>query len=139
MAFDTANWTSFGDAAVICHLCEKSTGITLCDNYVRWMNDVTGWDLTLEELTQIADRIYTTERAFNCREGVTRKDDRLPWRFMNEPVPEGPLKGMYCPEEELDTMLDMYYELRGWDANGIPTKETLERHGVGYMADQLDY
>ena len=139
MAFDTANWTSFGDAAVICHLCEKSTGAALCDNYVRWMNDVTGWDLTLDELTAIADRIYTTERAFNCREGISRKDDRLPWRFMNEPIPEGPLKGMYCPEEELDKMLDMYYELRGWDSNGIPSKETLERHGIGYMAEQLDY
>jgi aldehyde:ferredoxin oxidoreductase len=65
--------------------------------------------------------------------------DRLPWRFMKEPIPEGPLKGMYCPEEQLDKMLDMYYELRGWDTNGIPSKETLERHGIGYMADQLDY
>ncbi|HHN81664.1 MAG TPA: aldehyde ferredoxin oxidoreductase [Methanomicrobia archaeon] len=139
IAFDTANWTTFGDAAVICHLCEKSTGLVLTENYVRWVNDTIGWDLTLEELTEIADRIYTMERAFNCREGITRKDDKLPWRFMNEPIPDGPLKGMYCPQEELDQMLDRYYELRGWNENGIPTKERLEKFGIGYVADQLEY
>lgn len=139
MAFDTSNWTTFGDAAVICHLCEKTTGMVLTENYVRWVNDTIGWDITLDELTEIADRIYTMERAFNCREGVSRKDDKLPWRFMNEPIPDGPLKGMYCPQEELDQMLDKYYELRGWDSNGIPSKERLEELGIGYVAEQLDY
>ncbi|MHC1605051.1 MAG: aldehyde ferredoxin oxidoreductase family protein [Candidatus Methanofastidiosia archaeon] len=137
MACDSANWTTFGDAAVVCHLCEKATGLYLTDNYVRWVNDVTGWNLTLDDLTEISHRIYTLERAFNCREGISRKDDKLPWRFMNEPIPSGPLKGMYCPQEELDTMLDRYYELRGWDKNGIPTKKKLEELGIGYVADEL--
>ncbi len=137
LAFDTANWTTFGDAAVICHLCEKSAGLVLTDNYVRWVNDVVGWNITLEELTEISDRIYTMERCFNCREGIRRKDDKLPWRFMNEPIPDGPLKGMYCPQEELDKMLDMYYELRGWGKDGVPTKERLEQLGIGYAYEQM--
>lgn len=138
-AYDTSNWTTFGDAAVICHLCEGSCGKVLTENYVRWVNDVTGWNMTLEELAAMADRIYTLERCFNCREGIRRKDDKLPWRFMNEPIPSGPLKGMYCPQEELDKLLDDYYALRGWNEDGIPSREKLKEHGIEYVADQLDY
>jgi aldehyde:ferredoxin oxidoreductase len=44
---------------------------------------------------------------------------------MHEPIPEGPSAGMYCPPEELAVMLDEYYRLRGWDADGVPTRARL--------------
>jgi aldehyde:ferredoxin oxidoreductase len=49
---------------------------------------------------------------------------------MNEPIPTGTSKGMYTTQEELDTMLDEYYDLRGWDRKGVPTKATLKRLGL---------
>ena len=67
---------------------------------------------------------------FSVREGVRRKDDVLPWKVMHEPIPDGPSAGMHCPPEELSEMLDAYYALRGWDADGVPTRERLVGLGL---------
>ena len=64
------------------------------------------------------------------REGVRRKDDTLPWRVMHEPIPDGPSAGMLCPPAELSTMLDRYYDLRGWDTDGVPTEARLSALGL---------
>ena len=90
---------------------------------------VTGWDVTLEELLTTGERIYNLCRLFNIREGISRKDDTLPLRI-GEPLQEGGSAGHTVNQEELNHMLDEYYELRGWDQNGIPTPETLERLGL---------
>jgi aldehyde:ferredoxin oxidoreductase len=86
---------------------------------------VTGWDVSAADLETIGERVINLERLFNVREGVRRRDDALPWRVMHEPIPDGPSAGMYCPPEELDAMLDRYYDLRGWDAEGVPTRERI--------------
>jgi aldehyde:ferredoxin oxidoreductase len=79
------------------------------------------------------------EKAFNTREGATRKDDTIPWRFMNEPIRSGPSKGMITSQEELDKMLDEYYQLHGWDREtGLPTREILEEIELKDVADQLE-
>ena len=49
---------------------------------------------------------------------------------MHEPIPDGPSAGMHCPPEELGEMLDAYYALRGWDADGVPTRERLAALGL---------
>jgi aldehyde:ferredoxin oxidoreductase len=59
-----------------------------------------------------------------------RSFDYPPPRFMEEPVQSGPNKGRFIPLEIIDAMLDEYYDLRGWDNNGIPTVETLKRFGL---------
>lgn len=79
-----------------------------------------------ENLVRIAERIVTLKRAFNVREGANRTDDQLPDRFFS-PMPEGPGKGQVV---NLDIMLNEYYKLRGWDENGIPTKDTLVQLGL---------
>ncbi|MBA7716242.1 hypothetical protein ES703_125310 [subsurface metagenome] len=79
-------------------------------------------------LRLMGERLVTLKRMFNVREGITRKDDQLPKRF-SEPMPDGPGKGAFVT---LDPMLDEYYELRGWDENGIPTKETLNRLNLDF-------
>ena len=107
-------------------------GLFLNDNYVRLIHAATGWELDLPELERIGERICTLERAFNVREGITRKDDTLPWRVQHEPIPDGPSKGCYCPPEELDRMLDEYYDLRGWTREGIPTAERLRALGLDF-------
>ena len=100
------------------------------DNYARMVNAVTGWDLGVPDLERIGERICNLERAFNCREGVSRADDTLPWRVQHEPIPEGPSQGMHCPPDELNRMLDEYYALRGWTPNGIPIPERLLALGL---------
>jgi aldehyde:ferredoxin oxidoreductase len=74
--------------------------------------------------------VVNLERLFNVREGVRRQDDVLPWRVMHEPIPDGPSAGMHCRPHELAMMLDRYYALRGWDADGVPTPERLAALGL---------
>jgi aldehyde:ferredoxin oxidoreductase len=90
---------------------------------------VTGWDIDLRDLLTAAERIYTLCRMFNVREGINRADDTLPAR-LGEPLREGGSAGQTVTAEDLEAMLEEYYELRGWDKNGIPTPETLNRLGL---------
>ncbi len=90
---------------------------------------VTGEDLT-PELMSIGERIYALERVILNREGVRRKDDYLPERFMTEAVPAGPASGHVLTRAMYDRMLDEYYSLRGWDEDGVPKLETLHRLGL---------
>lgn len=89
-----------------------------------------------EYLRLAGERIWNLERAFNCREGFTRADDRLPERFLRESHAEGPLAGQVFEQEP---MLDEYYDVRGWNsASGRPTRATLERLGLKDAADELE-
>jgi aldehyde:ferredoxin oxidoreductase len=89
----------------------------------------TGVDLT-PELATIGERIYNLERLIILGEGLTRADDYLPDRIMREALPGGPAAGKVLTQELYDTMLDEYYQARGWDAGGHPTQATLTRLGL---------
>lgn len=137
-AFRTQNFTAMDDSLTQCRFAsERGFGGLINDNYARMINSVTGWNLTLEEIEEIGERIYNLERAFNCREGVSRKDDALPHRTSHQPIPDGPSKGMQTPPDEFNAMLDEYYRLRGWDSNGIPTREKLTALGLEEAARDL--
>ena len=86
--------------------------------------DVTGYDFNPELMT-IGNRICTLERLILDREGITREDDMLPRRIMEEPLPEGMAKGRVITPGMYNEMLDEYYQVRGWDSRGVPKKETL--------------
>ncbi len=87
----------------------------------------------VKEMYRIAQRICNLRRAFNIREGMTRKDDALPPRFTKESMPEGPGKGKVA---NLELMLREYYQMRDWP-NGIPSRKTLVDLGLTDVADQL--
>jgi len=92
---------------------------------------VTGIEMTPEELQKAGERVNNLGRLFNIREGLTRKDDSLPWKVMNVPIPdEGVAKGSFVSQEDLDLLLDDYYEVRGWTKDGIPTVEKLNEIGM---------
>lgn len=96
--------------------------------FVGLLNAATGFDYTEDEYLKTGERIWNLTRMFNVREGVTRKDDTLPPRFLKEE-----LDGMdekVITSENLDIMLNEYYQLRGWNDDGIPTKEKLEELGL---------
>jgi aldehyde:ferredoxin oxidoreductase len=112
---------------LVCDMPAKFVPMSL-DMYSQYFHAASGESVSTEDFLKIADRIETLIRMFNNREGFTRKDDTLPYRTLNEPLPDGPAKGQFIGEENLNKMIDEYYALRGWDVSGIPTEETLKRH-----------
>lgn len=137
-AIRSQNFTAVGDSLVLCRFTgERGFGLFINENYARMINAVTGWDLEVEDVERIGERICNLERAANIREGITRRHDCLPHRVMKEPIPSGPSKGMYCPMEELDRMLDEYYILRGWTADGVPGTEKLRELGLEFAIQEI--
>ncbi len=84
-------------------------------------------DWTLEKLMTVGERIWTMERQFNLAAGFTAADDDLPKRLKTEPAKSGPAKGL---TSGIDKMKPEYYQVRGWDADGVPTTETRARLGL---------
>lgn len=96
--------------------------------YAALLSTATGFkEWTADEIMVIGDRIWNVERLFNLKAGFTSEDDTLPPRLLKEPMPEGPAKGNVVP---LDKMLPKYYQVRGWDAQGVPTNEKLKALGI---------
>ncbi len=115
-----------------------------CDFYaVNWGNmakyaaAITGKQTTEQDLRAKAKKIWNLVRAFNVREGFSRKDDTLPERMEKEPLPGGKPKGHAVPRADFERMLDEYYSLWGWDSNGIPTKKTMESVGLADIAKRV--
>ncbi|MEE9612311.1 MAG: aldehyde ferredoxin oxidoreductase family protein [Desulfatiglandales bacterium] len=109
------------------------------DEYSRLIELVTGLKYTREQLMEIGERIYNIERLFNTREGSSRKDDTLPDRYFDEPTPLGleAVRGRVIDRKKFEHMLDEYYEIHGWDMEGNPTPETLNRLGLDKEPSQL--
>ena len=126
------------DCLGVCRLQWVELGLPL-EHYARLYPVVTGRDDSWEDLLVKSERIWNLTRAFAVREreDFGRKDDWPPGRFYEEPVPDGPLAGFGITEQDLNTLLDEYYELRGWDVNGRPKEETLTRLGLEDVATEL--
>jgi aldehyde:ferredoxin oxidoreductase len=83
----------------------------------RWLNLALGWEITGEELMATGERLFNLKRALNVEMGITRASDILPPRLLKEARPSGGAAGVL---PELDSMLEEYYRLRGWDEMGRP-------------------
>ena len=118
---ESALWNS----AVLC--CFPGFGMSLKELW-QLTNAATGFDYeSVREFELIGERVSTLSRLFNTREGFSRQQDTLPDRNLRQPLASGPARGQVV---ELDPMLDEYYALVGWDANGIPTPQKLDELGL---------
>jgi aldehyde:ferredoxin oxidoreductase len=108
-------------------------------NMAKYYSAVTGVDSSEEHLRQVGRRIWNLTRAFNVREGFTRKDDTMPERIEKEPLPAGKPKGHAVPRKDFEQMLGEYYKLWNWDDQGRPTKKALEEAGLGDIVKKLPY
>ncbi len=112
------------DSLIFCKFIVYGLGDEIIKTMLDTVNSVTGWDMTFDEFMLTGERIFNLKRMYNNREGITRKDDNLPPRIRSHRRGTG---GAADNLPHIGYMLSEYYEYRGWDEFGIPTKETLER------------
>ena len=125
LAIDRQDEKAVTDSSVLCFF--TLNGMRLKEVY-QMIVPCTGFNYgSVEEVKQLGARVITLTRLFNVREGFTRKDDTLPRRCLEEPLPEGPYRGQVT---HLEPMLNEYYRIRGWDEEGIPTEETVKKTGL---------
>lgn len=97
-----------------------------------YVEAVTGWDVTIDELMAVGERRLNMMRQFNAREGIDRAADRLPKRLYKM-LEDGVSAGLQVGVAEVETAKDVYYAMAGWDiATGTPLPATLERLGLGW-------
>jgi len=121
---------AFTNSLILCVFTVTLTGRHYNLNLVRdILNAATGSDIDAEEMLRIGERIYNLGRVFAVEQDLSRIDDDLPPRFKNEALQYGD-RMEKISEEDLSKMIKEYYELRGWDENGRPTKERLEELGI---------
>jgi aldehyde:ferredoxin oxidoreductase len=99
---------------------------------------VTGVETSVDDLLETGARRLNMLRAFNAREGIAREGDTLPRRLFDEPLRGGMSDGATVDEAEWAAALDEYDRQAGWDPEtGVPTRETLEGLGLGWIADEI--
>ena len=108
-----------------------SSGLCVFTTFAWTLEDIApqvaaacGNEWTAESMLEAGERIWNLEREFNLAAGLTAADDTLPKRLLTEPAQTGPAKGNV---NRLHEMLPKYYEVRGWDEQGVPTDETRQR------------
>jgi aldehyde:ferredoxin oxidoreductase len=118
------------DSLIICKF-SRGTYYKGLEEMAKLYNKVTGIEMSGKELKRCGERINTVARLINIREGLGRKDDTLPWKVMNVPIPdEGPVQGAVVTKKELNLLLDDYYTSRGWTLKGVPTAPKLKELGM---------
>jgi len=128
---DKASWlktfqdlTAVIDSAGVCLFTSFALGLP---EYSAMLREALGWEISDEEILRIGERIWNLERLFNIEAGLSKADDTLPERLLKEPMPSGPAKGKVV---QLDEMLTEYYQVRGWDEEGIPTEDKLKELSI---------
>lgn len=138
------HYCALSDALGVCKFSTAETYALFPEDLAEGLSALWGRSIAADELLTIGERIVNLERLYNVRLGLSRDDDQLPHRFLEEPLDVWGFA--HDPETaaamrsktplaagaliHLQPMLDRYYALRGWDANGIPTDETLKRLGL---------
>ena len=126
------------------HLCAATDSLGLCRFLTKWLTlgflafdefaeaieSATGMALTPQQVFECGERVWNLERMFLNREGVKRKDDWHPDIVFDEPIKTGRFQGRHLDRDKFSKLIDEYYQEHGWDSNGVPTPETLERLGL---------
>jgi aldehyde:ferredoxin oxidoreductase len=128
------DWCAVIDSLEVCKNLAENMELLPLKRAATLMTAVTGISFTERELFAVGERIVNLERMYLVREGITRKDDYLPSRFLKEPIPNGASRGSVF---EMESMLKEYYKERGWNSNGIPKAENLRKMGLNFAVKAL--
>lgn len=123
------DWCAVIDSLEVCKNLAENMELLPLKRAAELMKAVTGLAFTEQQLTMVGERIVNLERVYLVREGITRKDDVLPSRFLKEPLPNGASKGSVF---EMQSMLEQYYRERGWNSNGVPLPKNLRKIRLNY-------
>lgn len=105
---------------------------------LNMIRDVTGWDVTMDELLKVGERRVNMLRAFNAREGIDRGQDKLPEKMFKKALKGGKSDGIKVDRDEFEAALDEYYRQNDWDVEtGNPTRQKLESLDLAWVADEL--
>ncbi len=125
------------DSSVICKYGTMWPPVFYFDTFENVIAPLTGMEEWSDPkfVRRAAERINHLRRAYNHRLGITRKDETLPKRLKEEPMPTGPSKGGL---PDIDLMLDEYYDFRGCDREtGFPKKSKLHELELDYVVADL--
>ncbi|MDY7041004.1 MAG: aldehyde ferredoxin oxidoreductase family protein [Chloroflexota bacterium] len=125
VAYDFQNYMSVFNPLGICKFIVK--GRVEPATVARWVGLSTGWDLEADSLLLLGEKLFNLRRMINIRYGIGREDDTLPRRLLTMPRPSGAAQGIL---PDLEAMLEEYYQLRGWTADGTPSEEKLAELGL---------
>jgi aldehyde:ferredoxin oxidoreductase len=125
---DSQNEMALIDSGILCLFSKEPSR----DLLLEAIQAQTGLRLSEEEAIRIGERTWNLARLFNVANGISRRDDRLPSRWMTEPMDVGPAKGCraFVSEEDAENSLSLYYSTRGWDHSGRPEETKLEALGL---------
>ncbi len=113
--------------------CEFPGVIFTMNQWVELFNAVADYQYTLESLMDTGTRIWLLQRCLGNIWGATGADDRLGKRIMT-PTKDGSIAGVV---PDMETMLREFYEYQGLREDGLPTQDTLEKLGLGYLAEKI--
>ncbi|HNT78599.1 MAG TPA: aldehyde ferredoxin oxidoreductase family protein [Anaerolineae bacterium] len=142
LAADTEEYAAVYDTLPLCKFIRRCfTG--KADRAGAWpaiaalINATTGWNFDYDAVDLIGVRAHTIKKAFNIREGWTRSDDHLPYRWHHDPLKEGASAGHVVTEEELEYLKDLYYAAKGWTPEGLIPKAKLIELGMEDVAEEI--
>ena len=119
---------SAADALGLCIFAVAPTRILSMEAMTRLAAAITGWNTSSYELMRIGERRNHLYRIYNNREGLGPADDTLPDRFFDEPISDGPKRGRRLDRHRFAEVIETYYAMMGWNANGAPLPATLYDH-----------
>jgi len=132
------NWNIMMSSTGMCILAVSPVNIITPTRVTDLIRALTGWDTSLWELMKVGERGKALARVFNCREGISPRDEVLPARF-HEAFPDGPLQGVRVDPEAFAKARRLYYQMEGWDPEtGWPTYARLAELGIEWAAKPGD-
>jgi aldehyde:ferredoxin oxidoreductase len=127
----TQDFSCMMDSITVCLFMVMATGVSP-SYFVPILNSATGWQISLDEFMQAGERIHNLKRMFCVKRGISGKDDMLPARILTQRLSTGGTRGNIF---HLGAMLSDYYAVRGWNEDGIPTREKLAELGLEWCLD----
>ena len=111
-------------------LCKFGRSVVDFEIMLRAFNAAIGVDFSMSEFVEALERILAIIRLFNYREGIRKKHETLPTRFISDKIVDSKGKVHEIKQEEIDFFLNTYYRLRNYNEDGIPT-ENVKRKLLG--------
>ena len=131
------NWTSAGKVTGICFFGPAPRSFIRLDELVGALRAATGWEVSIQEILRIGERATNLARAFNVREGFSRREDTLPERLF-APLENGALQGVAISKPDFERTMTQLYTRKGWNPEtGAPTRERLRELNIEWVAELI--